>query len=295
VLYSIPEPNLFSVEEPIMAWKGKLSPQQSEASNEIIHSIKKKETHLIWAVAGAGKTEMLFKGIEEAIRRQYRICIASPRVDVCLELAPRIQAAFPRVSLAVLYGEMEVAYTYTQIVVATTHQLYRFKEAFDVMIIDEVDAFPFHLDEALQFSVEKAKKKQSAVLYLTATPDRKTQRKVTQKMLKATILPARYHRHPLPEPTYKWCVNWRRNLIKDPQQTPVVKEMIQLLEQEKRFLVFVPSVEWMHQIEKNFRNIFEKASFECVHSSDPDRKEKVQKMRDQTVDFLITTTILIDV
>ena len=93
--YHLPETNEFKdthLNE--LKWEGELSIQQAEASETIVESIQKNETRLLWAVAGAGKTEMLFKGIEYALKNKQRVCIASPRIDVCLELAPRLQAAF---------------------------------------------------------------------------------------------------------------------------------------------------------------------------------------------------------
>lgn len=54
--------------------------------------------------------------------------------------------------------------------ISTTHQLYRFASAFDAVIVDEVDAFPYTFDETLQRAVQKAAKDRCARIYLTATP-----------------------------------------------------------------------------------------------------------------------------
>ena len=67
--------------------------------------MKHHERRLLWAVTGAGKTEMIFSTIEQAIQNRERICIASPRVDVCLELFPRLQAAFKSVEMVLLHGK----------------------------------------------------------------------------------------------------------------------------------------------------------------------------------------------
>ncbi|KLD60566.1 hypothetical protein WP50_09385 [Lactiplantibacillus plantarum] len=71
-------------------------------------------------MTGAGKTEMLFPGIAWALAHQWRVAIASPRVDVCLELAPRLQAAFADVQIAVLYGRNPAPYQYTQLSLGPT-------------------------------------------------------------------------------------------------------------------------------------------------------------------------------
>ena len=173
--------------------------------------------------------------------------MASPRVDVCLELAPRFQAAFPKTPIALLYGGMEKPYEYTQLVIATTHQLFRFRAAFDVLIIDEIDAFPFHADASLQFAAEKARKGESTLIYLSATPSPRMQKEVKDKKLAATILPARYHGHQLPVPKAKFCVDWRRKVLKQPLKTTFGKALNQRLKNKKKFLVFVPNIKWMRK------------------------------------------------
>lgn len=294
LFYHLPEKNKFQTysNEKLLAWAGTLSEQQSDASQNVIHSIKEKETRLLWAVTGAGKTEMLFEGIEYALQQNLRICIATPRVDVCLELMPRLQVAFPTVDLAVLYGAMETPYNYTQFVLATTHQLFRFKEAFDVLIIDEIDAFPFHLDESLQAAAQRAVKKEATLIYLTATPNRKIQKEVTKNNLFATILPARYHRHPLPVPSLKWAGAWRKKLLKTPLHNPIGKKIQEKITTRRRCLIFVPNIEWMLQLEKTLKTLFPQTAIESVSALDPKRKEKVSAMRNSEIQLLLTTTIL---
>lgn len=290
--YYVPEPNKFP---PLscsqLAWQGTLSEQQAVAAQDIIETIQQRQTRLLWAVAGAGKTEMLFKGIDYALQQGLRIGLASPRVDVCLELAPRLQSAFPDHPVALLYGDMEEPYQYRQLTIATTHQLFRFQEAFDVLIIDEIDAFPYHNDRALQTATQKARKPESALIYLSATPDQRMQRQVKQGKLLATILPARYHAHPLPIPIGKRCGNWETALLNGTTNA-ILKKMTELLNQNRCFLVFVPNIQWVLKWEQQLLETFPEATFEVVYSSDPERKEKVLKMREGKLDFLISTTIL---
>ncbi|MER2063228.1 MAG: DEAD/DEAH box helicase family protein [Alkalibacterium sp.] len=291
-LYFLPDPRQFEpLISPVLRWTGQLSEQQSEASDKVIESIRCNTETVLWAVAGAGKTEMLFRGIQEALEDNKRICIASPRIDVCLELAPRLQSAFPDVPMAVLYGGAEEEYAYTQLVVATTHQLYRFKEAFDVLIIDEVDAFPFHMNEALLFAVEKARRKQSSLLYLTATPDQTLQKRIRKKKIETVILPARYHGVALPVPK---AIYHKQDILgsRDFKDSKLFKHMFELLKQGKHFLLFIPTIMLMEKLAPVIREQFKASSFACVHSKDPLRKEKVLKMRGRELDFLVTTTIL---
>lgn len=293
MFYSYPEVNDFpTYTQNKLLWEGTLSEQQALASKRIVKAMKGKETLLLWAVTGAGKTEMLFAGIEYALRRKKRVCIATPRVDVARELAPRILEAFPKTDLMLLHGEMETPYEYTQLVIGTTHQLYRFKEAFDVVIIDEIDAFPFHLDDSLKYAAEKARKKESTLIYLSATPDEKLRREVKKNKLEAVILPARYHGHSLPVPQIQRCKDWQESILKKMKYTTFGRQFEKYIAEGKRFLIFAPNISWMLALEKILRKKKAHLSFATVYAGDPERSEKIMKMRRDEVQFLITTTIL---
>ena len=130
----------------VLAWNGKLSEGQKTASDQVVEAVHQNKELLVWAVCGAGKTEVLFQGIEAALTAGKRVCIATPRTDVVLELTPRLKAAFPGITVASLYGGSEDRHLYAPLTIATTHQLLRFYQAFDTVIVDEVDAFPYTAD-----------------------------------------------------------------------------------------------------------------------------------------------------
>lgn len=71
-----------------------LSKQQQYASEAIIQAIKNNNDLLLYAVTGAGKTEMMFEGIRIARQMGHNIAIVSPRVDVIIEISHRIKDAF---------------------------------------------------------------------------------------------------------------------------------------------------------------------------------------------------------
>ena len=173
---------------------------------------------------------MLFAGIEAGLLANKRICIATPRTDVVLELAPRLKRAFPHIDVAALYGGSEDRHKLAPLTVSTTHQLFRFQNAFDVIIIDEVDAFPYSADAALHYAVNKAKKQTTATIYLTATPSKQMKAQYRSGKLQAVTIPARYHRKPIPVPTMKWTGNWKKQFQKKQIPSPIkewVNERIQ--------------------------------------------------------------------
>lgn len=292
-LWSLPEPNQFAkLSESPLSWTGQLTPAQAACSQEISAIFAAGQTHLLWAVTGAGKTEMLFNGIEQALMKGLRVAIASPRVDVCLELAPRLQAAFASIPQIVLYGEMPGSYDYRQLTICTTHQLLRFYHAFDVLVIDEVDAFPFAADPGLAFAAERAKKLTGALLYLTATPSKELQRQERQQKISVSYLPARYHGHPLPEIQLKLTNQWRRSLQKKRLPGAVKRTLNRIVTNQRRFLIFVPHVKDLAALAAALTQNFPALKLATVHASDPERHAKVQRMRDGELDCLVTTTIL---
>lgn len=274
----------------LLAWSGQLSEGQKSASTRVVDAIRRNGELLVWAVCGAGKTEILFQGIAEGLAAGKRICIATPRTDVVLELTPRIKAAFPKTTLASLYGGSEDRHLYAPLTIATTHQLLRFYQAFDVMIIDEVDAFPFTLDQSLKYAAEQARKPTSAIIYLTATPSERWQRECRQGKRPFTTIPARFHRHPLPVPEFKWSGNWQK-LVQKGKLPPVILHWVKhRLQINKQVLVFFSHISLMEKALPIFQRLDPK--IEAVHAEDPHRKEKVEKMRKQEIPLLLTTTIL---
>lgn len=272
-------------------WEGTLTEGQREVSDQLLASVKMTESRMIWAVTGAGKTEMLFQTIHSCLQKGARVGIASPRVDVCLELYPRIQAVFPEEPMILLHGKMEETYKYTKLLVCTTHQLLRFFHAFDVLIIDEVDAFPFVNNPSLQYAVANAVKKECALIYLTATPTKELTKKVSQKELQASILPARYHRRQLPVPKIKWCNQWSKKIRNGTCPKALFTKLSSLL-MKNDVLIFCPSILLMDLLEKAVRNKFPDIPLTGVHSQDPERLEKVMNMRNKEYRILITSTIL---
>ncbi|MCI0767895.1 DEAD/DEAH box helicase [Bacillus sp. TL12] len=273
-----------------LRWEGQLSPGQGKAARGVVEAVRRKESFFIWAVCGAGKTEMLFYGIEEALKKGERVCIATPRTDVVLELAPRLRTVFPDVPIAALYGGSLDREKEARLIVSTTHQLLRYYKTFDVMIVDEIDAFPYAMDKMLHYAVEQASKDHAAQIYLTATPAEAWKRKLWRGKQKGVIIPGRYHRHPLPVPSFQWCGNWKKAL-KRKGIPPVVLKWLKyhLLKQSPIFL-FVPHVRYIDEVSTLLKPLDNR--IEGVYAEDSKRKEKVAAFRNGNIPLLVTTTIL---
>jgi competence protein ComFA len=273
-----------------LEWTGTLSEGQRFASEKVVEAVIQNEDLLVWAVCGAGKTEVLFSGIERALELGKRVCLATPRTDVVLELTPRLRKVFPHTSVSSLYGGSEERHQFAALSIATTHQLLRFFQAFDMMIVDEVDAFPYTADASLQYAVQQARKSQSSLIFLTATPNENWQRQCRNGKRKYVTIPARFHRHPLSLPTFKWCGNWKNMLKKNKLPANVLHWARARLQMQKQALIFFPNIRLMEKALPIFRKL--DSCVEAVHAEDPLRKEKVQAMRNRETSILLTTTIL---
>lgn len=272
-------------------WSGRLTVGQRTVSDWLQRVVLEKRRGMIWAVTGAGKTEMLFETLHASLARGERVGIASPRVDVCLELYPRLQTVFPSEQLLLLYGAAEEAYRYTKFVLCTTHQLLRFYQAFDLLIIDEVDAFPFVDEPLLQKAAEAALKESASLIYLTATPTKRLLHQVEAEMLAMSILPARYHRRALPVPKLRSCFHWREKIER--QIVPkALLSCIRSLIEKNNVLLFCPSIAVLNNVYKLIVDKFSDIPTASVHSKDEERAEKVMQMRKNEFRLFLTTTIL---
>lgn len=272
-------------------WNGTLSHQQKEGSNHILKAIKTKQPLLISAVTGAGKTEMLFESIVYALENGMRIGLCAPRIDVILELAPRFQTILPNEDIMILHSQQEQPYRFTQFVIATTHQLLKFTHAFDVLIIDEVDSFPFDNNPMLQQRVPIALSENGVVIFLTATPTPYHELLIKQGKINVFELPARYHRHALVVPTCEFVGDWVNDINNRRKYAKWFQKLLKIIDSKRRFLLFFPNITIMQQFERWLKEIGID-NFETVFAQDTERVKNVLKMRQETIQFLLTTTIL---
>lgn len=260
----------------------KLSPQQELASQKVSEAILSQSPLLLHAVTGAGKTEMIFEGISLARRKGYNVAVVSPRVDVVKEVYLRLKDAFVDEEIDLLY-EGQFAKFNSTFIVSTVHQLMRYYQHFDVVIVDEVDAFPLEMDNQLMTTIRKATHIQASHIYLTATPNK--QLRLFFKDNQVTTLPARYHGHSLPIPEFHY------NIVKTTKvNNKLLKFLKRQVKESRKTFVFFHDIKYMESVFKLYAQYFSK--IECVSSQDSERHEKVNRLRNNEVDIMFTTTIL---
>lgn len=280
-----------------LGWRGELSLAQKIAADALVKEVTapliENRSFLTWAVCGAGKTEMLFPAILAGLEAHKPVLIATPRTDVVLELLPRLRAAFPNTVVEGFYGGADDRYAKAQLLIATTHQLLRYHDYFPIVIIDEVDAFPYSYDEKLHFAVKKARLTPSLTIYLTATPPKELKHAAENGELAYVKVPRRYHGHPLPVPKLTWVGNWMKQLQRKKKlPNSLLYWLNHTLERKKQVFLFLPRIDLQADVVAAIRDVFPDVIADSVYANDEERREKVMRFREGKIDILVTTTIL---
>ena len=253
-----------------------LTDQQLKASKEIVTHLSAGYDVLVYAACGAGKTELTMEPLKQALNAGKKVGIAISRRQVVLEIAQRMQRAFKTLKVVpVCQGYTEI--TEGDLIVCTMHQLYRYHQAFDLLVMDEVDAFPYKGNELLAAVARNSCK--GRILYLTATPDSAMLKEVSEGRLKMVELFQRPHGHPLVLPLIK--------------QLPVPLQLVSLLmimrQQKKPMLIFVPTIDLAQRYGLLFSPLFHCAS---LTSKTIEKDQIISRLRKRELDFIFTTTIL---
>ena len=260
-----------------------LTDLQMKGSDFFVGCYETKQSAFLQAVCGAGKTEMTFQVILNALNKQAKICFVLPRVEVLKELAKRFVSHFPNTNIAVMY-EGHKNYNNASFILSTPQQLIYFFQEFDFIIVDEVDAFPYENNPFLQRLVQKSLKLDGLIFYMSATIKEEFQTKINQKEIAYCLIPARYHLKGLPIPK---CIRIKNS--KNPYN-----ELIQYLEinqkKNQQCLIFVSSIKEGKQFSKYLSNRQIQNKF--LFSESIDKRTIIKQFRNKEYLFLITTTVL---
>lgn len=273
-----------------LTWQGQLTDWQQGISDGLQANVEKGRATLVHAVTGAGKTEMIYHTVASVIDKGGAVCLASPRIDVCIELYKRLQQDFS-LPISLLHGESE-PYFRTPLVVATTHQLLKFYQAFDLILIDEVDAFPYADNPMLYQAVDNAVKPDGVQVFLTATSTDELDKKVRTGKLERLSLPRRFHGNPLVLPQKVWFSRFDDHL----QKRQLVPKLARAIQDQRKtgfpLLIFVPEIEKGQAFAQLVAAAFPAETIGFVSSQTPDRLEQVEGFRQRKISILISTTIL---
>ena len=273
-----------------MRWEGKLTTFQEKVSQGLLEAVEKRQNTLVHAVTGAGKTEMIYQVVASILDKGGAVCIASPRIDVCLELYRRLKSDF-LCPISLLHGESD-PYFRSPLVIATTHQLLKFYQAFDLLIVDEVDAFPYVDNPVLYHAVNQAVKIEGTTVFLTATSTDELDKKVQKGLIKRLSLPRRFHGNPLIVPQKVWLSDLDKKIEVGQLPTKLVKYIQNQRKTAFPLLLFASEIKKGEKISQILQQYFPEETVGFVASTTENRLEVVQDFREQKITMLVTTTIL---
>ncbi len=251
-----------------------LSSQQKEISQQLVKNYQNHCNSLILAVCGSGKTEIVFELIAYALSKGERVCFCVPRKELVKELAKRIKKAFPHLLIGVLYGGYNKN-SEAQMIVCTMHQLYRFENGigFQLMIADEVDAFPFYHNEVLNQIFNHCCLQNYVKMSATV---QKSDRHGEELL----VMNRRYHGYDLPVPRLILCFS---NI-----QKYVLLILLHMM--KKKTIIYVPTLLQVDQMV----SFLEHHHIQClgVSSCHPSNQKSIEKLKKGVIKCLVSTTIL---
>lgn len=249
----------------------KLTPAQKDASQAISNLITKQDV-LVEAICGAGKSELVLEAIKMALQNHQKVVWAIPRRQVVLQLQTRLQKVFKHLRVIC------VCEGYTDeldgdLIICTTHQLFRYHQKIDLLILDEPDAFPYKGNVMLERFMHNAVK--GHIIYLSATPGKDLLKQVAEKQIGHVCLYTRPHYQPLCVPeiilSSEILMFWRlRSYLKT---------------QKRQTLIFMSTI-------KDAKRYGKFLKIPVLTSQTLDKEKLISEFIQEKHQFLLCTTIL---
>lgn len=257
-----------------------LSDDQKRLSAKLLGNYLNGTDSLVHAVCGSGKTEICLEVIAHCINNHLRIGFAVPRKDVVVELSYRFKDIFKNNRVVAVYGG-HTAVIEGDLVILTTHQLYRYNHYFDLLIMDEIDAFPYKGNAILESFFYRSIKKNFVLMTATPTSDLLEQFKQPKRDI--VELYSRFHHHPLPVPNII-CGNLIYLNYK------LVIEISRLLRQFKPIFIFVPTIDLSKKVYRFLSIFFSRGYY--INSKSEQREIIIKRFRAKKYRYLVTTAVL---
>lgn len=243
---------------------------------------------LVWAVCGAGKTEVAFDALAAAISRGVPAAFAVPRRDVAAEIYQRLTAAFPGMTSAAFYGGSEARSYDAPLTVITCHQAMRFAGRFGLIVLDEADAFPYFGSEALSFSLRRAMAGDGRLITMTATPTATQVAAVRAGALPVVRISARHHGRPLPVPVIDVAQGDGAGVL----ERRVARAVSRSVAAGWPVFVFTPSKAACMSLHTSLASSLRGIGVDWVHSGRPERDEVRRAFADGKLKVLVCTSVM---
>lgn len=269
-----------SVVNSILKMDYNLTTLQKKGSDFLLDCYKQRKAGFLQAVCGAGKTEMTYQVILTALNENKKVCFVIPRVEVLKEVGKRFKAAFPKTNISLLY-EGNKCFDDAHMIMSTPQQLIYFYREFDLIILDEVDAFPYTGNQFLERLVKKSLRNNGVIMYMSATISKDFEKKL--KTIKHFLIPSRYHFKDMVVPEFI-KIRSTRNIHKC-----IYKYLSLNNTEEIPTIIFVPTIKLGEELYKKIKDTYPCA---FINSKVAYKADIIKQFRNQNINFLISTTVL---
>lgn len=246
-----------------------LTPKQKEVSKQLCDT--RDRNVLFEAVCGAGKTECVLELIQNRLNKGLKVGWAIPRRQVVLELTSRLQKVFPSLSIIAVCEGYTTQLT-ADLVLFTTHQAFRYKQSFDVLILDEVDAFPYKGNHLLHHLISQTYKQQC--IMMSATIPRDLRKTIDHENWPHITCYERPTHIPLTIPVHIKTLSWFMLFI-----------IFKLKPRQKKWLIFVPTINLATRYARILR-------CDSLTSKSENKEEIIERFSKEERGMLVCTTIL---
>ncbi|MFA5421617.1 MAG: helicase-related protein [Bacilli bacterium] len=263
-----------------IAIKYKLSEEQIDASRLIVEAVNRKQNVLISAVCGSGKTELTFEVIRNAVKNGRQVGFAIPRRDVVIEIYKRLGTVFSKNRVVAVYGG-NTGDLQGEIIVLTSHQLYRYENYFDLLIIDEADAFPFYGNDVLMAMFKRSCRGNFVMMSATIAPSQVANFKKSGG--EVITIDRRYHGFPLPVPRIALMVGILKHFY-------LIRKLCEFTHELKPVFIFAPTIAKCEDLASFVTKWVRGGDY--VHSKRENREKIIDEFRKGKIKYLVTTAVL---
>lgn len=229
---------------------------------------------IVYAVPG--KTEISVESISYFLSKGLKVAYAIARKEVVIELTERFKKIFANANVVGVYGGHHTQ-LYGDLIVCTTHQLYRYHKTFDLLVLDEVDAFPLKGNETLiNISLNSCK---GRIIFSTATIDDS----LSKVLKKRNYIEVKLYTRPSHKPLIIPRVIYLSRLLH------IIYLAIILRSMANQCIIFVPNKKLCKTLYKIYSRLF---SCIYVYADLDERQKNIMDFKNKKYKFIFATTVL---
>lgn len=258
-----------------------LTTEQISGSDFLVNCYIKRKNAFLQAVCGAGKTEMTLQLIHYALLEEKTVAFVIPRVEIIKQVSLRMQEYFPKTTISSIYGGSSLLPD-SPFIITTPQQLIKFYQEFDLMIIDEVDAFPFVENQFLERLIKKSAKKNAVMIYMSATITKKYQQLIKQEKIEYHLISRRFHKKDLAIPIFVRSDNFLSD--------KTFKIILDLVSLKKPLIIYVASIAKALELKSQLDQKSLKVDY--ISSETKYKKAVIKAFVNEELDILVSTTLL---